>query len=310
MGWGWGVGVGIQFGSTVDPEFPEQLLLEQYAAQLLSTLRAAFDPTAGPLLIIAGAKLAALVVTSGVSGGDSVVVRRILKLITKPLVGWEGLSEPSYAEWVGCKGRVELLTAHASIKCFALGARGGRVAESLLPLVGQSEALLTRCWVGLLRDFAVIRSQPMVVQALYRPFLLTGPSPAGSAMVRPYLDQVWAVVLEALVRGAKPKEGKEEGKGGGGGGGLEAWEFEQLWALSLLVLCEKEQAEVPDGASTVGSFAWGAEREVADDSVRMSTEEEQVAALRALHCLTAVSFCQAGWIPTHLCTELMQVGGA
>lgn len=54
-----------------------------FLIQLLSALKVALDPTAGPLLIIGGAKLAALVVTSGVSGGDSALEER---------------SHPSYAE--------------------------------------------------------------------------------------------------------------------------------------------------------------------------------------------------------------------
>jgi hypothetical protein len=49
-------------------------LIEQYQAQLVSALRAALSPTAGPVLSMAGGALATLFLESGLAAGEWVML--------------------------------------------------------------------------------------------------------------------------------------------------------------------------------------------------------------------------------------------
>ena len=67
---------------------------------------------AGPMLSTAGAVLAAAFLRAGLAEGDSVVLTRLMSLLTVPLATLEAecaVEEKQYAEWVGIRARVALL---------------------------------------------------------------------------------------------------------------------------------------------------------------------------------------------------------
>ncbi|CAI5959281.1 unnamed protein product, partial [Closterium sp. NIES-65] len=92
-----------KFGHTEDPDFEGHILLEQYQAQYVSTVRTAMDAANNPLLLLAGARLADKVVSGRLRGSDESVVPRVMTLLATPLSKWDALGNWSYAEWVGFK---------------------------------------------------------------------------------------------------------------------------------------------------------------------------------------------------------------
>ncbi|KAG8094444.1 hypothetical protein GUJ93_ZPchr0012g20299, partial [Zizania palustris] len=238
-----------KFDMAVDPEFPGHILMEQFQAQLVSAVRTAISTASGPLLLEAGLELATKVMTSSIIGGDRVALNRLFLLICHPLNDIEDLFYPSFADWVVCKIKVRLLTAHAAVKCYTY--RFLRLKENipdehqqLAPLLANSSSLLGKFWVGALKDYMSI-SFGLHSRINHKPFLDGIQSFLVSSKIKKYLDEVWALILQATALDAAPLESEMNGSedelghtfiSGHSMVKLDLKEFEFLWALSVLVL--------------------------------------------------------------------------
>ncbi|KAF7096581.1 hypothetical protein CFC21_098502 [Triticum aestivum] len=246
-----------KFGMAVDPEFPGHILLEQFQAQLVSAVKTAISTTSGPLLLEAGLELATKVMTSSVIGGDKVALNRLFLLISRPLSDIEDLFYPSFADWVVCKIKVRLLTAHAAVKCYTyqfLRAKENVPDEhqQLAPLLANSSMLLGKYWVGALKDyFSIIFGLHSRIN--HKPFLDGIQSLLVSSKVQKYLDEVWALILQATALDAAPAEfGADDSEdvhehmfiSGRSMVKLEQSDFQFLWGLSVLVLFHSHQSTV------------------------------------------------------------------
>jgi hypothetical protein len=252
-------------------------------------------------------------VTSGVAGGDHEVLQRIFALISRPLLKWEDLRIPSYAEWVSCKVQVSLLGAHAAVKtyAFACSKEGSSHAPDglvLLPLLLPYSSFLAGCWVGLLKDYTAICTQwATKMQPRYEPFLDGVQLAAIATLVLPLLTEAWPVVLEAVTVDAVPEvsEDSEVKANGNTGTGrhlvINASEYKQLWALAMLILMDTEnQGAVLKRSST--SFPSSNGQLLIDP-----TSNLQLVALNALRCLCAKGFYSSDMLSRDLCEELLQV---
>ncbi|VAI89014.1 unnamed protein product [Triticum turgidum subsp. durum] len=244
-----------KFGMTVDPEFPGHILLEQFQAQLVSAVKTAISTTSGPLLLEAGLELATKVMTSSVICGDKVALNRLFLLISRPLSDIEGLFYPSFADWVVCKIKVRLLTAHAAVKCYTyqfLRAKENVPDEhqQLAPLLANSSTLLGKYWVGALKDyFSIIFGLHSRIN--HKPFLDGIQSLLVSSKVQKYLDEVWTLILQATALDAAPVEfGADDSEdvhehmfiSGRSMVKLEESDFQFLWGQSVLVLFHSHQS--------------------------------------------------------------------
>ncbi|WVZ80108.1 hypothetical protein U9M48_027611 [Paspalum notatum var. saurae] len=244
-----------KFGNAVDPEFPGHILLEQFQAQLVSAVRSAITTAAGPLLLESGLELATKVMTSSIIGGDRVALNRLFSLITRPLSDIEGLFYPSFADWVVCKIKVRLVTAHAAVKCYTY--QFLRMKENvpdeyqqLVPSLVNSSSLLGKYWIGALKDYVSI-SFGLHSKINHKPFLDGIQSLLVSSKVQKYLDEVWALILQATALDAAPMEfdiNKPDKLlehtfiSGHCMVKLDKTEFEFLWGLSVLVLFHARQS--------------------------------------------------------------------
>lgn len=242
-----------KFGMAVDPEFPGHILLEQFQAQLVSAVRTAISTASSPLLLEAGLELATKVMTSSVIGGDRVALNRLFLLICRPLNDIEDLFYPSFADWVVCKIKVRLLTAHAAVKCYTY--QFLRMKENipdehqqLAPLLANSSSLLGKYWIGALKDYSSI-SFGLHSRINHKPFLDGIQSFLVSSKAKEYLDEVWALILQATALDAAPLEfemdDSEDTLGqtfisGRSMVKLDLTEFKFLWGLSVLVLCHTQ----------------------------------------------------------------------
>ncbi|KAL6876470.1 hypothetical protein ACP4OV_013042 [Aristida adscensionis] len=238
-----------KFGVAADPEFPGHILLEQFQAQLVSAVRTAINTASGPLLLEAGLELATRVMTSSIIGGDKVALNRLFSLISHPLNDIEGLFYPSFADWVVCKIKVRLLTAHAAVKCYTyqflrLKENAPEEYKQLAPFLANSSTLLGKYWIGVLKDYIFI-SFGLHSKINYKPFLDGIQSLLVSSKVQKYLDEVWALILQATALDSAPMEFdmnesedflKQSFISGHNMVKLERTEFQFLWGLSVLVL--------------------------------------------------------------------------
>ncbi|KAL2632357.1 hypothetical protein R1flu_017043 [Riccia fluitans] len=302
-----------KFGETADPEFEGHLLLEQYQAQLVSAVRTALDPSAGPLLLAAGSRLAARIITSGGASGDRALLQRMVNLLIQPVLKWEDIVNLNYAEWVGCKVQVSLLAAHAAVKKYAFACvEGGRKSSAdgdvILPLLSTHGDKLGRFWVGLLRDYTALRLHSTTkLPPGYQPFMEGIELVSIASMVLHFLLEVWPVVLEAVTVDAYPVGCSGPSVGGASsstsGIQLSAEEFRQIWALSTLALSEKDQLVGETRSTSGANFLYADVRSGIDKHEFIP----QIAALHSFRSLCSKGFYSPDMLSVELCKELVHI---
>lgn len=200
------------WGRCTDPDtdVPGALLMEQHAAQILSSLRAALGPGSPPNTCAAGAALAAEFVASGLSARDGGVHKRVLALLGGVSAGWRPLPLPErdsveYSEWSAACLRAALLTAHARMA--AASPQDATLAELHRPLAGA----LTAGWLALLRDFAAAVGLHEGSQDQYLPsasvLALSDVPIARLSIARAHLAYAWRPVLAAVAQLGVPAGG-------------------------------------------------------------------------------------------------------
>eukprot|EP00250_Pteridium_aquilinum_P004108 c14345_g1_i1 orf=134-6829(+) len=317
-----------KFGEAEDPDYSGHLLLEQYQAQFVSAMRTALDMNAGPLLLDAGLQLASNIITSGISSGDVAVFRRVVALMSRLLFNFEDLQFPSYAEWVGCKVQVSLLCAYAAVKSYThacMTEASNKIEEGLAlrGLLAKDSTKLREQWIGLLRDVTVLRIYTASqLQAIYRPFLGGLLLPAVTAIILPYLDDVWPGVFEAFiisfVTNMSPQENTTDSLSGLDDSfkgvenelnlscqrlPLSLVEFHQLWVLCLSVLCQRSKQRKSTSFTSKGFHA-ASFKAVQSGGV---SDNSQVVALIGIRHLCEEGLEQSSLLTINLCEELFQV---
>ncbi|KAJ4781926.1 HEAT repeat-containing protein [Rhynchospora pubera] len=290
-----------QFGNAPDPDFPGHILLEQYQAQLVSAVRSAISTASAPLLLDAGLELATKILTSSIIGGDRVALNRLYLLISRPLSEIQDLCYPSFADWVACKIKVQLLTAHASVKCYVyqLFRRKMDITNEylqLVPLLSNNSALLQKYWIGMLNDYIYI-CFGLQLKANYKPFLDGIQSPLVLSKVEKYLKDTWPLILESTVLDAAPS-GIESDKdmdlnddasfiSGRSMAKLEKTEFRFIWGFSKLLLFHSK----------------GKNSEL---MVRVDDQKLIGVVLTVFLCLTKEVFFKQEFVSLEMCHELLQ----
>ncbi|KAL3525448.1 hypothetical protein ACH5RR_013820, partial [Cinchona calisaya] len=313
-----------KFEKIADPELSGHLLLEQYQAQLLSAVRTALDTLSGPILLEAGLQLATKILTSGVISQDQAAVKRIFSLISRPLNDFNDLYYPSFAEWVSCKIKIRLLTAHASLKCYIYGflrREDNRMPDeyqALLPLFSKSSDTVGLYWLSVLKDYSYIRFR-LPPKKNWKPFLEGVQSSLVSSKLQPCLEEAWPLILQAVVLDAAP--GKPFANGSSATEGksenpfiseyrmveLQAEEFHFLWGFSLLVLFQGQYSANDELVIPMGSVKskFNGDLTVEDGSSLGSKIYETV--LPVLQFLSMERFFSAGYLTMDICRELLQV---
>jgi hypothetical protein len=144
----------LRWGDATDPDVTDAALMEQYSAQILSSLRAALSPGCAPNACAAGALLAAEFVACGLSARDPAVHKRVLALLGTVTAVWgpppveDGDDEPQYSQWSAMCTKAALLAAHARMAAACPADAMLRVTQAKIA------AALSSGWLALLHDFA------------------------------------------------------------------------------------------------------------------------------------------------------------
>ncbi|CAL5367371.1 unnamed protein product [Camellia sinensis] len=325
------IGVGLlstimdKFEMIPDPDLPGHLLLEQYQAQLVSAVRTALDTSSGPILLEAGLQLATKILTNGIISGDQIAVKRIFSLISHPLNNFEDLYYPSFAEWVSCKIKIRLLTAHASLKCYTYAflrkQHAGVPDEYLaqLPLFSGSSSVLGKYWISILKDYSYVCFRLHLKQK-WKPFLDGIQSPLVSTKLQPCLEEAWPVILQAVALDAVPvhfdmnlsSQTTENNSNNTFISGysmvqLKPEEFQFLWGFALLVLFQGQDPTLHKHLICLGSakVKFGGDSPVEDTNPLALKLYEIV--LPVFQLLSAERFFSMGFLTVDICRELLQV---
>ncbi|KAF8399147.1 hypothetical protein HHK36_015012 [Tetracentron sinense] len=326
------IGVGLlstimdKFEKIPDPELPGHFLLEQYQAQLVSAVRTALDTSSGPLLLEAGLLLATKILTSGITSGDQVAVKRIFSLISRPLNDFKDLYYPSFAEWVACKIKIRLLAAHASVKCYTyafLRRQHTGVPDeylALIPLFSKSSSILGKYWIWILKDYSYI-CFCLQLKRDSKPFLDGIQSPLVSSKLQPCLEEAWPVILQALALDSVPvtfdvnvsSETTVEDItrsnliSGCSMVELELREFQFLWGFALLVLFQGQhpimgKQIIPLDSAKVKSSG----DSPVEETNHLGLKLYEIV-LPVFQFLSTERFFSMGFLTIGICIELLQV---
>ncbi|KAJ8545864.1 hypothetical protein K7X08_018447 [Anisodus acutangulus] len=308
-----------KFG-TMDPELPGHLLLEQYQAQLMSAVRTALDSSSGPVLLEAGLQLATKILTCKIVSRDQLAVKRIFSLISRPLNEFNDLYYPSFAEWVSCKIKVRLLTAHASLKCYTFAFLKNQQKEisdeylALLPLFSESSKILGIYWLCLLKDYSYIRTQSFPKEN-WKPFLDGIQSTLVSTKLLACLEEAWPLIVQAVALDAVPLntyiKGSSETENqsttdlisGYNMVELGSEEFRFLWGFALLLLFQGQDSVLGESRLHIGSVNGSC---VSEEVKSIALELCEVA-LPVFQVLLAERFFSVGFLTMDSCQELLQV---
>ncbi|KAH9326227.1 hypothetical protein KI387_006405, partial [Taxus chinensis] len=302
-----------KFEKTEDPELPGHFLMEQYQAQLVSAVRTALDASAGPVLLDAGLQLATKILTSSIASGDRVVLERMFSMISRPLGDLEGISYPSFAEWVSCKVKIRLLAAHAAVKTYAYYCMKNGLNNteylSLVPLLLKNSTFLGCFWIGLLRDHLFLHTH-ILSKREYKPFLDGIQSAAIASVVHPYLTEVWPVILQAATLDATPEKFEHDISPVTHSSHimvkLDTRDFYLLWGLAILILFEGRQEEKHEKLKQFSSSCtYSVNGKLAGEIP--THVSSQLVALYALQCLSNQGFYNQEMLSCKLCLELLQI---
>ncbi|MCL7033976.1 hypothetical protein MKW94_027185 [Papaver nudicaule] len=323
------IGVGLlstiveKFEKIPDPDLPGHFLMEQYQAQLISAIRTGLDTSSGPLLLEAGLHLATKILTSSITSGDQVAVKRIFSLILRPLNDFKDLYYPSFAEWVACKIEVRLLAAHATVKCYTyalLRRQHSKVRDeylALMPQFSKASGLLGKHWMSILKDYSYICFR-LQSNSNYIPFLDGIQSPLVSSKLQSCLEEAWPVILQAITLDAVPVklkigESSEETDensvrddliSGYRMVELESKEFCFLWGFALLVLFHGQHPV--KRMQLLRENAKSSEDSMLEESNYQGSKFYDIALL-VFHSLTTKRFFSAGFLTVNVCRELLQI---
>ncbi|KAI3985597.1 hypothetical protein MKX01_033880, partial [Papaver californicum] len=323
--------IGVRLLSTIvekfekipDPDLPEHFLMEQYQAQLISAIRTGLDTSSGPLLLEAGLHLATKILTSSITSGDQVAVKRIFSLILRPLNDFKDLYYPSFAEWVACKIEVRLLAAHATVKCYTyalLRRQHSKVRDeylALMPQFSKASGRLGNHWMSILKDYCYICFR-LQSNGNYKPFLDGIESSLVSSKLQSCLEEAWPVILQAITLDAVPVklkigESSEETDenfvrddliSGYRMVELESKEFRFLWGFALLVLFHGQHPV--KHMQLLRENTNSSEDSMLEESNYQGLKFFDIALL-VFHSLSTERFFSAGFLSVDIFRELLQI---
>ena len=183
------------FANARDPQMEDHSLLEIHQVQFTSGLNRAFTPDAPPAATAAASEVLVGFVTAGVCS-DAGVVKRLLSLITQRIDNITSLSYQMYSERAATMVQLALISALAHLHLLGsnrLGHAQADVRATLTQILEPFMPSLCEYWLNVLRDYAVLVTQPATSQGIQGSFF----SLNTAAEVKNYYQLAWVYVLRA-----------------------------------------------------------------------------------------------------------------
>uniref|UniRef100_A0A665WI42 HEAT repeat-containing protein 5B n=1 Tax=Echeneis naucrates TaxID=173247 RepID=A0A665WI42_ECHNA len=146
-----------KFASVPEPEFPGHVILEQYQANVGAALRPAFSPDTPSDITAKACQVCSTWIGSGVVS-DLNDLRRVHNLLVSSLdkvQAGKGSSSQLYSESATTMEKLAVLKAWAEVRLKTL-TRAPSCVYSLITLVQPELPSLSRLWLAMLRDYALL----------------------------------------------------------------------------------------------------------------------------------------------------------
>ncbi|OSD03664.1 ARM repeat-containing protein [Trametes coccinea BRFM310] len=185
------------FAKVPDPDYEENLLLEQHQAPITAALTPAFSSDSTPEILAAAIETCAIFVGSGVVK-DVGRMGRILKLLTSALEQSKGSGMLTLGDAAELSPNASVMLRIATLSAWAeLEVASGQQVY-LVEVVKPYRATLAPLWVSSLRDYASIRVDAESLDETAAGALDTSYSSLGREVLLPFYVKAWPVILHAV----------------------------------------------------------------------------------------------------------------
>ena len=154
------------FGRTVDPDFPEAMLLEQYQAQISSALTPAFATDSSPELAAAAVSVCATFIATGIVT-DIERLGRVHKVLVSALNSFAESSESaSIGDLRALSNNAQVMVRMAVFSAWAELQIASAEQKYLVEVVKPHIAQLVPLWLSSLREYSRLRFEPDISASL------------------------------------------------------------------------------------------------------------------------------------------------
>ncbi|PIL25912.1 hypothetical protein GSI_11665 [Ganoderma sinense ZZ0214-1] len=185
------------FAKTPDPDYEENLLLEQHQAPITAALTPAFSSDSTPEILASAIGTCAIFVGCGVVK-DVGRMGRILKLLTSALEQSKGAGMLTLGDAAELSPNASVMLRIATLSAWAELEVASTHQAYLVEVVKPYRAALTPLWVSSLRDYASIRIDAEALDDTPAGALDSSYSSLGREVLLPYYVKAWPVILNAV----------------------------------------------------------------------------------------------------------------
>ncbi|KAI0830170.1 ARM repeat-containing protein [Trametes gibbosa] len=185
------------FAKVPDPDYEENLLLEQHQAPITAALTPAFSADSTPEILASAIGTCAIFVGCGVVK-DVGRMGRILKLLTSALEQSKGYGMLSLGDAAELSPNASVMLRIATLSAWAELEVASIQQAYLVEVVKPYRATLAPLWVSSLRDYSSIRIDAESLDETAAGALDSSYSSLGREVLLPYYAKSWPVILHAV----------------------------------------------------------------------------------------------------------------
>ncbi|KAH9922323.1 clathrin-coated vesicle protein [Epithele typhae] len=185
------------FAKIPDPDYEENLLLEQHQAPITAALTPAFSSDSTPEILASAIRTCAIFVGCGVVK-DVGRMGRILRLLTSALEQSKGSGMLTLGDAGELSPNASVMLRIATLSAWAELEVSSTHQVYLVQVVGPYRASLAPLWVSCLRDYASIRIDAEALDDTPAGALDASYTSLGREVLLPYYVKAWPVILHAV----------------------------------------------------------------------------------------------------------------
>ncbi|KAI8972549.1 ARM repeat-containing protein [Trametes punicea] len=185
------------FAKVPDPDYEENLLLEQHQAPITAALTPAFSSDSTPEILASAISTCAIFVGSGVVK-DVGRMGRILKLLTSALEQSKGSGMLSLGDAAELSPNASVMLRIATLSAWAELEVASVEQAYLVEVVKPYRATLASLWVSSLRDYASIKVDAESLDETAAGALDSSYSSLGREVLLPYYVKAWPIIMHAV----------------------------------------------------------------------------------------------------------------
>ncbi|TBU59882.1 clathrin-coated vesicle protein [Dichomitus squalens] len=185
------------FAKTPDPDYEENLLLEQHQAPITAALTPAFSSDSTPEILASAIGTCAIFVGCGVVK-DIGRMGRILKLLTSALEQSKGSGMLTLGDAAELSPNASVMLRIATLSAWAELQVASAQQTYLVEVVKPHRAVLAPLWISSLRDYASIRIDAETLDDTPAGALDSSYSSLGREVLLPYYIRAWPIILNAV----------------------------------------------------------------------------------------------------------------